>query len=475
MLRRRDRAVVSPAALLTGYSDLEEIGGGAFATVYRAVESETGRDVALKILKFDTVHSDLVRKFDDEIRILAKVSDHPNIVTLYRTLTTSDRQPVLVLELCRESLAQRVRRSGPLDARETVRVGIKIAGALDAAHRHGFLHRDLKPQNILVTQFGEPALADFGVAALQASAQPEAGVFGFTMLHSAPEILEGRRLSPASDVYGLASTMYELLTGQASFAAFDDEAPAAVLLRILRDPVRPVRSESVPLDLSDLLEAAMAKEPERRPQSAAQFAEALSAVEATFWLPQTSRPAWGEGAAPGEAVSTQIGTQAVRRPAPTLRTPLLPPLPPSVAAGPPGGRSEPTGPSVQMPERATRNVVYPDGMTRGQPGRPLDHGSGRLPPLVIGEGSAGRGADEGSAARPLFVDPDEFAAASSMAAAELRADQAGRDLAVGSGAASADIGLPVRSVRNIPPAALLGMAVAALVVMAAILLILGAL
>ncbi len=170
-----------------------------------------------------------------------------------------------MLELCRESLAQQIRRNGPLDARQTVRVGIKIAGALETAHRSGFLHRDMKPQNILITQFDEPALADFGVAALQASAQATAGVLGFTTVHAAPEILEGHELSPATDIYGLASSLYQLLTGLAPFAAFENEAPAAVILRILRDPVRPVRSNAVPLELSDLLEAALAKDPRNRP------------------------------------------------------------------------------------------------------------------------------------------------------------------------------------------------------------------
>ncbi len=244
MARRKDRG--ASALILPGYQDAVEIGGGAFASVYRATEIDTGRPVALKILKIDSVHPRLIETFSRETQALAKVSDHPNIVTLYRTLTTPDGRPVLVLELCRESLGQQVRQSGPLRAHEVTRVGIKIAGALETAHRHDFLHRDMKPQNILVTQFDEPALGDFGVAALQASAQATAGVFGFTTLHAAPEMLEGHHLSPATDVYGLASTMYQLLTGLAPFAAFDNEAPASVILRIIRDPVRPLRSDGHP-------------------------------------------------------------------------------------------------------------------------------------------------------------------------------------------------------------------------------------
>ncbi|HUJ66913.1 MAG TPA: serine/threonine-protein kinase, partial [Acidimicrobiales bacterium] len=184
MFRRRERAAAASTEV-PGYANLTEIGGGAYATVYRAVETETGRNVALKILKLETIQPHLIETFGQEIQALGKVSDHPNIVTLYRPLSTPDGRPALVLELCRESLAQQIRRTEPLDTRQTVRVGIKIAGALETAHRNGILHRDMKPQNILVTQFDEPALADFGVAALQASAQATAGVLGFTTVHAA--------------------------------------------------------------------------------------------------------------------------------------------------------------------------------------------------------------------------------------------------------------------------------------------------
>ena len=494
MLRRRDRAAVSAANVLPGYTDLAEIGGGAFATVFRATESETGREVALKILKLDTVHPNLIQTFNNEIRALAKVSDHPNIVTLYRPLTTPDGRPVLVLELCRESLAQRVRRSGPLDARETVRVGIKIAGALEAAHSSGFLHRDMKPQNILVTQFDEPALADFGVVALQTSAQAAAaGVFGFTSLHAAPEVLEGRHLSAATDVYGLASTMYELLTGQAPFTAFDNEAPAAVILRILRDPVRPVRSDSVPLDLSDLLEAALAKEPGRRPQRAALFAEALSGIEASCRWPQTSHPAFGETSAFGEpglgesagvtpTGVTPTGPPMGGRPRRPLLTPLLPPLLPSVASDPLAPPAPSPGPSVHAPDLAARNVVVPGGTVRGQPSLPVDQDSGQLPPLIVPGSAARHEAGDGGATRPLFIDPDDRAATSSPAAGTSSPAAGGpRPGSAGSisrhvpVAASSSVRPRDRSLRDIRPVAIAGVALAALVVIAAILLIVGAL
>ena len=408
-MRRKGR---DATLILPGYRDLEEIGGGAFATVFRATETETGRPVALKILKLDTVHEHLLETFQREIQALAAVSGHPNIVTLYRPFSTADGRPVLVLELCRESLAQRLRDTGPLPAPEVTRVGVKIAGALETAHRNGFLHRDMKPQNLLVTFFGEPALADFGVAALQASAQSTAGVFGFTTLHAAPEMLEGHHLSPATDVYGLASTMYQLLSGQAPFTSFENEAPASVILRILRDPVPPLPGESVPLHLADLLEAALSKEPERRPRTAADFGRALQDVEANQGWSATSFSAWGEDgsrAYPSDPVRAEAEPDPVERgpmgvrPGPTGPGGVRPEsrLPPLL---PPSSLSSAAPPSITPPAQGVRNVVEPgqDGRRSG-PGVPLPEPNGGTPvahpldsPLETSAASN----------RPVFVDPE---------------------------------------------------------------------
>jgi serine/threonine protein kinase len=473
VLRRRERAAARSIEVVPGYAHLVEIGGGAFATVYRATEVDTGRNVALKVLKLETVQPHLVETFNQEIQALGKVSDHPNIVTLYRPLSTPDGRPALVLELCRESLAQQIRRSGPLDARQTVRVGIKIAGALETAHRNGFLHRDMKPQNILVTQFDEPALADFGVAALQASAQATSGVLGFTTVHAAPEILEGHELGAATDIYGLASSMHQLLTGMAPFAAFENEAPAAVILRILRDPVRPIRSNAVPLELSDLLEAALAKNPESRPATASRFAEALREIEETCSWPQTSYVAWGTE--PARAAPERMTAPAVARlpsdqPAPavvslapmTVEPPPPPPVPaqppPPVPAQPPPpdpgpappppperspapvypltktARPEPLlhkprpvepfsvalpppppaplpGPGLRKPDPGSRNVVVPGETTRGQPSRPAARGPDPLPPLTWPkQNESGSARTKEVDSRPVFVDPDRDSA-----------------------------------------------------------------
>ncbi len=158
----------------------------------------------------------------------------------------------------------------------------------------------MKPQHILVSQFDEPVLADFGVATLQAQAQSTEGVFGFTTLHAPPEALEGLPLSASADVYGLASSMYQLLVGRGPFSSYEGEAPASVILRILREPAPRAPGNDVPVALADLIENALAKDPAKRPQSAGAFAEALREIEALAGWAQTPYVVWGaaQAAAP---------------------------------------------------------------------------------------------------------------------------------------------------------------------------------
>ncbi|MDT4912748.1 MAG: hypothetical protein QOC66_1876, partial [Pseudonocardiales bacterium] len=284
MLRRAKGA---RSDFFPGFTDIAEIGMGSLATVYRAREIGTNRLVALKLLNVRDASPRAIESFERESIALGAVSSHPNIVTLYRSFRASDGRPVLVLELCRGAISDRMQDGFGLPVSEVVALGIKIAGALETAHRAEILHRDVKPQNILVTEFGEPALADFGVAMLQSSTQTTAGLFDFTTLHAAPELLEGGETSAATDVYELASSLYQLIAGKSAFRAYDGESPASVILRILRDPVQPLVNVQVPTQLSDLLVHAMSKDKDSRPPTAAEFAAGLAAIEADQDWPRT--------------------------------------------------------------------------------------------------------------------------------------------------------------------------------------------
>ncbi|PZS35957.1 MAG: protein kinase, partial [Pseudonocardiales bacterium] len=228
-LRRKMRA--ASTEVFPGFTDVFEIGTGSLATVYRAREIDTNRHVALKLLNVRDASPRALESFQRESIALGALSAHPNIVTLFRTFPVPDGRPVLVLELCSYAVSDRLRGGAQLPVPEAVSIAVKVAGALETAHRGQILHRDVKPQNILITEFGEPALADFGVAMLQSSTQTTAGLFDFTTLHAAPELLEGGATSAATDVYELASTLYQLIVGQSAFRSYDGESPASVILR----------------------------------------------------------------------------------------------------------------------------------------------------------------------------------------------------------------------------------------------------
>lgn len=268
-----------------GFDDVTALHTGLHSGVFRATEQSTGRPVALKVLAVDGVSARALDAFARESAILAALGAHPNIVTLFRSFTLPDRRPVLVLELCRGSIEEWLRDGIAFTPQEAVSTAIKIAGALETAHRAGVLHRDVRPANILITDFGEPALSDFGVARLRSSISAPAELFDFPSVHVAPELLLGQQACEATDVYGLASTVYEMLAGQPALAAYGGESPAATILRILRDPARAIFDDEVPLELSDLVLWGLQKEPTSRPPSVMWFAEELGRIEAgSGWL-----------------------------------------------------------------------------------------------------------------------------------------------------------------------------------------------
>jgi serine/threonine-protein kinase PknK len=271
-----------------GYTGLERVGQGGFSVVYRAHQEHLQRSVALKVLLHDVADDRELRRFRRECQLTGRLTGHPNIVTVLDTGTTRSGRPYVAMEyFAGGSLGDRVARMGPLPLDEVLRVGVKIAGALAAAHGAGILHRDVKPQNVLVSGYGEPALADFGIATLAGSVDVSAGSEALTPYHAAPEILEGRAPSAASDIYSLGSTLYQLLAGRPAHQRDEGGAIAPLLLRILNEPPPDITGSDVPPQVMDVLRQAMARSPEERFPDALAFAERLRDLQRELGLPVT--------------------------------------------------------------------------------------------------------------------------------------------------------------------------------------------
>ncbi|MBV1850733.1 protein kinase domain-containing protein [Catellatospora tritici] len=263
--------------LIDGYRDLVRIGHGGFSVVYRARQVSFDRDVAVKVLMVGSDES-LHRRLLREARLTAQLSGHPNIVTVLDAGTTRAGRPYLATELYEHgSLHDRVRADGPLPAAEAARIGVKIAGALAAAHEAGVVHRDVKPGNILLSRYGEPVLADFGVAWLLDGHTSGTMLDVFSPHHVAPETIDGGRPGPAADVYALGSTLYQLVSGRAPYSGEGDESVAAVLWRTVHDPVPRLDCPQLP-GLADVLARAMAKDPAARHPDGTTLAAALRAL-----------------------------------------------------------------------------------------------------------------------------------------------------------------------------------------------------
>ncbi|MFD0199461.1 MULTISPECIES: serine/threonine-protein kinase [Saccharothrix] len=268
---------------LPGLVDLTPLGAGGFATVYRARQVQLNREVAVKIDNRMLRTERDRRRFLREAHAAARLSGHPHVVSVHDANFTPDGTPYLVMELCTGgSLADVVRRDGPLAADRVLALGVQLADALAAAHAEGVLHRDIKPANILLDRYGTAKLADFGLAALlDAEGSSTVTRDALSPSYAPPEAFAMAQPTPAADVYALAATLYDLLAGRPPrpvpwpVESFDH------LGEVLRSPVPPV--PGVPRELHEALVRALEPEVGRRTASAARLRQELS--QATGHVP----------------------------------------------------------------------------------------------------------------------------------------------------------------------------------------------
>jgi ATP/maltotriose-dependent transcriptional regulator MalT len=230
----------------------------------------------------------------------------------------------------KNSLEALIRRHGPLDWHETLRIGVKLAGALDAAHRAGILHRDVKPGNILLSEYGEPELTDFGIARIAGGFQTATGVITGSPAFTAPEVLEGNTPTAASDVYSLGATMFCAMTGHAAFERRSGEQVVAQFLRITSQPIPDLREQGFPAEVAAVIARAMARDPDARPVSMAALGDELREIQRSLGaaVDEMARPVelGVEGRTSPVALSAVRGDTATPTP-PTPTTKYRPPVP----------------------------------------------------------------------------------------------------------------------------------------------------
>ncbi|WP_456825480.1 serine/threonine-protein kinase [Cellulomonas sp. P5_E12] len=363
------RREASTPPRLPGYEHLRVLGLGGFADVFLYQQELPRREVAVKVLLAGSLDDEVRSRFQQEANLMAQLSHHPSIVTIYHAAIAADGRPFLVMEYCsRPGLAERYRQER-ISVAEALRIGVRLASAVETAHRAGILHRDIKPANVLTTDFGWPALTDFGIAAT--TGHGAGATVGMSIPWSPPELLgEHPTGDERSDVYSLAATIYSLLAGRTPFEVPGGENTAQQLVaRIERSPLPPTGRDDVPWGLQDLLERAMAKHPARRFESAAAVARALQQVEADLRLPITPLDLTDE---PDGVPALEVPPQAPTGQEDATRLRSIVTVAPEAAEPAPGG-DEPTrlrGVTTVAPAMSARPgpvFVAPDEVAEAEP------------------------------------------------------------------------------------------------------------
>ncbi|MET4781888.1 protein kinase [Glaciihabitans sp. UYNi722] len=281
------RRLPSQPPVLPGFSNIRILGSGGFADVFLYEQNMPRRQVAVKVMLSEVVNDQVRQMFQAEANLMAQLSAHPSILTVYQASVSSDGRPYLVMELCSSSLSERYRRER-IPVPEVLRIAVKIGSAIETAHRAGVLHRDIKPSNILLTAYGHPVLSDFGIASTLSEADTQESV-GLSIPWSAPEVLMDETPgSIESEVWSLAATVYSLLAGRSPFEVPGESNKSADLIsRINRAKVQPIGRSDVPPTLERVLQRAMSRKPEARPLSALELVREFQSVETELGVPQT--------------------------------------------------------------------------------------------------------------------------------------------------------------------------------------------
>jgi serine/threonine-protein kinase len=278
---------VSVATLAGGRYRVERVlGAGGMAVVYCAHDEELHRPVAIKLpAEHLADDEEFHRRFLREAQVASRLS-HPNVVAVYDA-GDEDGRPFIVMEVVEgETLAALLARRGPLSAAEVTALGLQAAAGLGHAHANGLVHRDVKPQNLLLSGNGTLKVADFGIARAVAATQrlTQAGSVLGTAAYLAPEQALGEEVTAAADVYGLGAVLYEALTGRTPFAA---DTLVEALTAQQQGAVTPPSAlvDGVPAELERTLMRCLARNPRYRPQDGRELEALLRGAPAAPTVP----------------------------------------------------------------------------------------------------------------------------------------------------------------------------------------------
>jgi beta-lactam-binding protein with PASTA domain/predicted Ser/Thr protein kinase len=318
------------------YRIVRKLGAGGMADVYLAEDQELGRRVAIKILNGRHANDDqFIERFRREAKNAAALN-HPNIVSIYDRGEAEDTYYIAMEFLDGRSLKELIVGHGTAPVKVAVEYARQILSALRFAHRHGIVHRDIKPHNVLVDREGRVKVTDFGIARAGASQMTETGSIVGTAQYLSPEQARGGEVDQRSDLYSLGIVLYELLTGK---TPFEGDTPVEIAMKHLSTPPQPpskLRAD-IPGELDMVVLRALAKNPDDRYQSAEEMEADLERV---------SR---GGRVAPA---TKESATQVMRTPTPT---PVVEPTAPTmIAPAPPGRRGGDVPPVVEEEEYEER-------------------------------------------------------------------------------------------------------------------------